>query len=331
MMRLFVVGCSLLFLSVLLAACTSTPPAPVIATPIPNESVAPDDMLNYGLVPGGYRIAVIGAISATTSTNNAIPIEYGAAVNGMRHAGSNESGNVGLRFIAEVESGGEGVLLLEFARNIGTGTHQIGIQSDLNPTPVGATFQASGYAPFNQRVSGTLTLDFINRRSINGEFDVTLLNASGQAVTIRGAFHRLPYTPREEYSIQLSGIYTQLDSEPQFSKGIQGDTRFITLRFTARRAFAEAESGSVIITAQNYRALHTGEYNVLAADSPISVEVRLGDSVVLIQSATVLFVRTSDTRNGIEQSIWQGALTISLMTDAGATTLTGLFNHFDPL
>lgn len=330
-MRLLVIGCGLMFLSLLFAACTSTSPVPVTPTPIPDESIAPDDMPNYGLVPGGYRITVIGAVSATTSTNSPIPIEYGAAVNGMRHLGTNESGNVGLRLITELASGGEGVLLLEFPAHIGTGTHQIGTHSDLNPTPVGAIFQASGYAAFNQRVSGTLTLDFINRRSINGEFDVTLLDASGQAVTIRGAFHRVPYTPREEYSIQLSGIYTQLDFEPQFSKGIQGDARFITLRFMARRAFAEPESGTLTITAQNFLALQTGEYNVLAADSPISVEVRLGTATVPIQSGTVLFIRTSDTRNGIEQSIWQGAFTISFTTDAGATTLTGLFNHFDPL
>jgi hypothetical protein len=183
--------------------------------------------------------------------------------------------------------------------------------------------------PFAQRVSGTLTLDFVNRRSINGEFNITLLDANGQSVTVSGAFHRVPFTPREDYSIQLSGVYSHLDFEPQFGKGLQGDARFITLHFRARRAFAEAESGTVTITAQDYQALQAGEYDVLAGAAPITVTVQLGGVAVPVQSGTVLFIRTHDIRNGVQQSIWQGAMTLSLRTAAGTTTLTGLFNHFD--
>jgi hypothetical protein len=259
-----------------------------------------------------------------------VAIEYGAAVTGMRHPGTNESGNVGLAIMATLDSGNEGTLLLEFPVEVGIGTHRIGANSDLNPAAVGAVFRVAGRAPFDQRVSGTLTLDFINRRSINGEVDVTLLDADGHSVTIRGAFHRVPFTPREEYRIELSGIYTQLEFQPQFSKGIQGADRFIQLRFTARRAFAEPESGILTITARDYQSLQPGEYDVLATASPVTVEVQLGDRVVPVQSGTVLFVRTSDTRNGVQQSVWQGAFTLSLATNAGTTTLTGLFNHFDP-
>ena len=326
----FVVRNSFFWLLIILAACSSTASPPATQTPIPNNIVAPDDIPDYGLVAGGYRVTVIGAVSGTTSTTHPIPIEYGAGVNGMRHPGTNDAGNVGLSIVASLANGSEGVLLLEFAGTLGTGTHTIGVNSDLNPAPVGASFRVNGHAPFDQRVSGTLTLDFINRRSINGEFDVTLLDASEQAVTVRGAFHRVPYTPREEYSIQLSGIYTTLEFEPQFSKGITGDARFITLGFVARRAFAEAENGTVTITARPYQTLQTGEYDVLATASPVTVEVRLGDAAVTVQSGTVLFVRTSDIRNGVEQSIWQGAFTLTLSTEAGTTTLTGLFNHFDP-
>jgi hypothetical protein len=325
-MRL-VVRNSLYCLLILLAACGSTASPIATQTPIPNNALAPDDMPDYGLVAGGYRITVIGAVSGTTSTTNPVPIEYGAGVDGMRHPGTNEAGNVGLSIVA---NSGEGVLLLEFDTTLGTGTHAIGTNSDLNPAPVGASFRMNGRTPFDQRVSGTLTLDFINRRSINGEFDVTLLDTSGQAVTVRGAFHRVPYTPREEYSIQLNGVYTTLDFEPQFSKGITGDARFMTLGFVARRAFTEAENGTVTITVEPYQTLQTGEYDVLAADSPVSVEVRIGNTLVTVQAGTILFVRTTDVRNGVEQSIWQGAFTLILSTEAGATTLTGLFNHFDP-
>jgi hypothetical protein len=326
-MRLLLAGfVGLLFL----AACRPTTPVSTpIPTLIPSDIVAPNDVPDYGLVAGGYRLSVIGAVSGTTASNP-MTIEYGAAVNGMRHPGTNESGNVGLALMAAIDSGGEGTLLLEFPVELGIGTHQIGVNSDLNPAAVGAVFRVDGRAPFDQRVSGTLTLDFVNRRSINGEFDMTLLDADGHSVTIRGAFHRIPFTPREEYTIELSGIYSQLEFQPQFSKGIQGADRFIQLRFTARRAFAEAESSLLTITVRDYQTLQTGEYDVLAVDSPVTVEVHLADKVVPIESGTVLFVRTSDTRNGVQQSVWQGAFTLSLNTDAGETTLTGLFNHFDP-
>jgi hypothetical protein len=317
-------------LLLLLAACRPTAPTPTaIPTLIPADVLAPDDVPDYGLVAGGYRVDVIGTVSGTTASQTAA-IEYGSAVTGMRHPGTNESGNVGLAIMATLDSGGEGTLLLEFPVELGIGTHRIGANSDLNPAAVGAVFRVAGRAPFDQRVSGTLTLDFINRRSINGEVDVTLLDADGHSVTIRGAFHRVPFTPREEYTIELSGIYTQLEFQPQFSKGIQGADRFIQLRFTARRTFAEPESGMLTITARDYQSLQPGEYDVLAATSPVTVEVQLGNRIIPVQSGTVLFVRTSDTRNGVQQSIWQGAFTLSLATDSGTTTLTGLFNHFDP-
>jgi hypothetical protein len=325
-------GCvGLVLLLILLTACNAAPQAtPIPPTPIPDDALAPSDLPGYGLIPGEVRLSLIGAVTGETATGNETPpIEYSAGVNGMRHPGTNESGNVGLLMRAQLTSGDEALLLLEFPGDIGIGTHQIGTNSDLNPAAVGAVLRVAGQAPFNERVSGTLTLDFINRRSINGELDVTLLDTTGRSVTARGAFHRVPYFSREEYSVELGGIYEALASDAQFSKGIQGASRFITLRFTARRAFAEPVNGTLTLTARDYLNLQPGEYDLFALDSPLEVRVSLNDEVLTVTEGSVLFVRTLDTLNGVQQSVWQGAVNLTLQTEAGETTLTAIFNHFD--
>ena len=314
-------------LFILLVACS-----PAVQEPDPNQVSTLLDLPDYDLVPGSFRLSLIGALTAETLHSTGAPIstgEYGSNLAGMRHPGTNTTGNVGLRLKAITAEGTEAALLLEFSGDIGAGTHTVSTNSDLNPALVGAELQVSGQPAFRRNVSGVLSLDFINRRMITGSLNITLSDADGRSVTAEAAFHRLPFSPREEFSIQLTEPYQHVLIGTDFSRGSQGKSRFITLPFTIRQSFQNDLQGSVTIVAQDDTTLQPGEYNVGVVDSPVRVVIKLNDVEMPIVEGTVLFARTVDRINGIEQSIWQGGLTVSVLTPAGEVTLTAIFNHFD--
>lgn len=300
----------------LFVACSSAPSDEAPTTPIPTNQI-----------PGSVALSITGAISATEEQESRA--EYGANTPGMRNPGNNQNGNLGLWVQSTTTDQQEIGLLLEFPSDIGIGDHAIGTNSDLSPEPIGAFLQVTGQPIFRQNVQGVLSLQQIDRRMITGSLKANFADADGRLVTVEASFYRLPYSPAEEFSIQISAPYQDVQAEPYFSRGEQGQGRFITLPFTIPQAFQDDLRGHLTLHADQYARLQPGTYPIIEEDSPVHVSVVFNDVEIPIQDGQILFTRTMGRINGVEESIWQGAVTLTLLTPAGAVQLSALFDHID--
>ncbi|MCZ7544719.1 MAG: hypothetical protein M5R40_14900 [Anaerolineae bacterium] len=96
------------------------------------------------------------------------------------------------------------------AGGISAGTYSLG-EANGDVTAV----VESGFGPYSSNVSGSVTLDFVNHRWINGSFEFAGENANAEAMGMAGAlealgtFHQIPFTPGQEHDVRISGAVVE--------------------------------------------------------------------------------------------------------------------------
>jgi hypothetical protein len=186
------------------------------------------------------------------------------------------------------------------------GTHELG-----SSRLIGA-YVESGFGVFNSQLSGTVTLDFVNRRWINGSFEFSIENSQAEELgisgplTVSGAFHRLPFHLDHEADMRMTGAMEDILSGtiamrvgPDYRIGFRGATINVDLTFTARP--------------------ESGEFDVSASDLPFALTI---DGVEADNiSGTVRF--------DDDEAYLNGDLYIVFQTPDGEAQVSGTFKYFE--
>jgi hypothetical protein len=281
-------------------------PAP-ISTAIPLDAEPPAEIEDYGLAPGTYRVVVAGPFTGDTTEQG----ELEPAFFGAYGFGDNHSGDMSLEMKARgffPDSDVYTDLVVKFIMNdqISPGTHELGASG-----LIGA-YVESGVGVFDSQLSGTLTLDFVNRRWINGSFELSIehshaedLGISGP-LSVSGAFHRLPFHLDHEADIRVTGAVedilsgtTAMRVGPDYTIGFRGAVVKIDLTFTAPP--------------------ESGEFDVAASDLPFALTIDGVEAENI--SGTVRF--------DDDERYLNGDLNIVFQTPDGEAQVSGTFKYFE--